>query len=71
MLPGHIEWVGYMASFFVAVSFIFKDVKKLRLVNMIGCLAFVVYGILIHAYPVIIANAFIFLMNLYHLIRKS
>ncbi|TYB74510.1 uroporphyrinogen decarboxylase [Bizionia gelidisalsuginis] len=68
------EYVGYLASIMVLVSFILKDVVKLRRVNMVGCFLFVVYGFLIPSLrvglPVIIANGAIFLVNLYYAVLK-
>lgn len=34
------EYIGYLASFMVLLSFTMKDVKKLRLVNMTGCILY-------------------------------
>ena len=65
----YVEWIGYFASFFVAISFMFRDIKKLRITNMIGGIAFVVYGYLIDSWPVILTNFFIVLMHIYHLFR--
>ncbi|GAB5564090.1 MAG: hypothetical protein Wins2KO_11530 [Winogradskyella sp.] len=68
------EYVGYFASFMVLVSFTMKDVKKLRLVNMTGCILFIIYGFLMPTLriglPIIIANAAIFGVNLFYLLRK-
>src|SRR5690606_42126143 len=41
----HVEWYGYLASFFVLLSFFMKNITTLRYVNSIGCLFFVTYGI--------------------------
>jgi len=58
------DWVGYLASILVLVSFLMKDIKKLRAINSIGCFAFVIYGILLGwSYPIIITNAAIFGIN--------
>ncbi len=69
------EYVGYFASFMVLVSFTMKDVKKLRLVNMTGCILFIIYGFLMPTLriglPIIIANAAIFGVNLYYLTMKK
>ncbi|NRB61260.1 MAG: uroporphyrinogen decarboxylase [Winogradskyella sp.] len=68
------EYVGYFASLMVLVSFTMKDVKKLRLVNMTGCILFIIYGFLMPTLriglPIIIANAAIFGVNLFYLLRK-
>ena len=37
-----IELLGYLATFFVAVSFLFKSIVHLRVVNAIGAVLFVV-----------------------------
>ncbi|WP_290699546.1 uroporphyrinogen decarboxylase [Lacinutrix sp.] len=63
------EYIGYLASFMVLLSFTMKDVKKLRLVNMTGCILFIIYGFLMPTLriglPIIIANAAIFCVNFY------
>lgn len=59
---------GYAASFFLIISFLLKDQKKLRSVNLIGCIFFVIYGFrLDHAWPIIIPNAIIAMTQVYHL----
>lgn len=66
------ELVGYAASLGVLLSFLMKDLKTLRIVNTVGCILFVLYGILLHySYPVIITNVSIIGINLYYLMRKS
>lgn len=62
-----LEIVGYAASVLVAVSLMMSSILKLRLINLAGSLAFTVYGVLIHAYPVAAVNALIVLINLYYL----
>lgn len=68
-----IESIGYVASFFVVLSFVLKDIRKIRFVNMIGCIAFVAYGILNNwMFPIIIPNVVICLVQVYYLFfRKS
>lgn len=66
------EFVGYLGAFFIVISFLMKGIIKLRLTNTIGCVLFVVYGILLHySYPVIITNISITIINLYYLLRKK
>lgn len=68
-----VELIGYLASFMVLISFTMKDVKKLRLVNIIGCILFVIYGFLMPelriGLPIIIANVAICLVNVYYLLK--
>ena len=62
------EWIGYLSSFFIAVSFFMKNIIKLRIINTLGCILFVIYGILIKSWPVIIANGIIVFVNFYYLV---
>ncbi|MGH1366257.1 MAG: hypothetical protein ACRBF0_22040 [Calditrichia bacterium] len=61
------EIIGYVASAMVAVSLMMSSILKLRIFNMIGAIIFVVYGLLIKAYPVALMNLFIVGINIYHL----
>ncbi|MFW5913560.1 MAG: hypothetical protein ACOCSM_00720 [Bacillota bacterium] len=61
------EWIGYIASLLILVSLIMTSVKRLRLINLAGALLFTVYGYFISAYPVMIMNAGIVVVNLYYL----
>ncbi|WP_076412090.1 YgjV family protein [Shewanella sp. UCD-KL12] len=63
------EWLGYIASGFIAVSFMMKDIIYLRLLNFTGCSLFVIYGCYISAWPVAGMNAFVACINLYHMIK--
>ncbi len=67
MKNAHIEFIGYAASLFLIISFAMNDVVWLRIVNSVGCLLFVIYGILKKAYPVTIANLIIIGLNVYHI----
>ena len=65
------EWVGYLAMTVLLVSFMMKNVIKLRIINSVGCLFFVIYGLLISQYPIVITNAAIILINFYYLFFKK
>ena len=64
-----IEWVGYAASICIAISLLMTDMFKLRLINSIGCILFVIYGFSIKAYPGGGINLFIFFVNIYFIIK--
>lgn len=64
-----IEWVGYAASICIAISLLMTDMFKLRIINSIGCILFVIYGFSIKAYPVGGINLFIFFVNIYYIIK--
>jgi GNAT superfamily N-acetyltransferase len=62
-----LELLGYVASVLVAVSLMMSRIVRLRVINLVGSLAFTVYGMLIGAYPVAAVNGFIVLINLWFL----
>ena len=68
-----VQYIGYLASVFIILSFIVKDIQKLRIINLIGCICFVIYGVLSveKLWPVIIPNAIICIVQVYHLINTS
>lgn len=61
------EIIGYVASALVAISLLMTSILRLRLINIIGAIVFVIYGLLIGAYPVAVVNFVIVLINLYQL----
>lgn len=66
------DMMGYMASALLMFSFTLKHLKALRVVNTLGCLCFVIYGFMLStAWPVIITNGFIALVNFYYLLKKA
>ena len=63
-----LELIGYAASLVIASSLMMKSLIRLRILNAAGALVFVVYGILIQAYPIAILNGFIVFIDIYYLI---
>lgn len=64
------EWVGYLASLVLMISFLMKNIITLRIINSIGAILFVVYGImLVISWPIIITNTFILGVNVYYLAK--
>lgn len=66
-----IEWLGYFASVMVAISFLMKSINKLRFVNILGAICFVIYSAAIKAWPVALINIFTICVNIYNLSRKD
>lgn len=66
------EIIGYIGSLGILLSFLMKDINRLRIVNTIGCAFFVLYGILLeYSVPVIATNAIIILINVYYLLKNN
>jgi hypothetical protein len=66
-----IEYIGYIAMVFIGISFLMKDIRKLRLLNLIGAGLFIFYGILLKQPPIYLLNSFIVIVNLYYLFQKK
>lgn len=65
------EIIGYLASAGVLISFLNKDIIKLRIINSFGCGLFVLYGFMLNtSWPIIITNAAILVIHLYYLVKK-
>ena len=61
--------VGYAASVLLAISLLVNNDLKFRWLNTWGCMAFIIYGILINAFPIILTNSILLLINGFHLIK--
>ena len=62
-----IEVLGIVASLFIICAFLFKDVKIIRILDTIGAILYVVYGVLIHSYANILLNTVLIIIQLYRL----
>lgn len=62
-----VEVLGYAASLIILVSLLMSSVKRLRWINLVGALAFAVYGFVLKAIPVGVMNSGIVLINIYYL----
>lgn len=64
-----VEILGYVASVLVAWSLSMSNLLKLRWLNLAGAVAFTVYGLFLGAYPVVVVNAYIAVINVRFLVR--
>ena len=63
------EWLGIVASAFVLVSFLFSKQTVTRMINICGCIVFVVYGILLPAYSTAFMNAALIVVHVVFLVK--
>lgn len=62
------EIFGYLAMTFLVISFIPTKVRKVRMINLVACAFFIVYGVLLGLkWPLIISNAIVCMIQIYHL----
>ena len=64
-----IALVGYLASLLLAISLVINNDLKFRWLNTFGCLSFIIYGVLIDAFPIILTNSILLLINLFYLVK--
>jgi hypothetical protein len=64
-----IQSFGYLASLLLGLSLLVNNDLKFRWLNTGGCAAFIVYGVLIGAFPIILTNTVLFGINLYALFK--
>ena len=68
-----IEIIGIVATLLILVSMCFKTQTYkgtfwMRVINIIGSIVFVVYGVLLPAISTAILNGALIIVNLYHII---
>ena len=66
-----IEVFGYISMIIALVSMMMKDIKTLRIVNSIECAMFVVYGFILGAYPIVIMNILVIIINVHQILKKQ
>jgi hypothetical protein len=61
------EVIGYVASALVVLSLAMTSVVRLRMISLVGSVAFVVYGVLIGSVPIVLTNVAIAALNVWFL----
>ena len=64
------EVLGWIATAVVLLSFTVQDMRKLRIVNLVGCLLWIGYGFILMSKPVIFVNISIAVVHTYWLIKN-
>jgi len=64
-----LDLVGYLASAILAISLMTSNSLRFRWLNIAGNITFITYGVLIHAFPIIVANSILLCINIYQLIK--
>lgn len=63
------QLLGYLAFIFLAVSLWVNNDIRFRWINSLGSLSFVCYGLLIHAFPIVLTNLVLLAINIYFLFK--
>ena len=62
--------LGWIGTGLILYSFTLNDIKKLRIVNMIGSIAWILYGIKTGIMPTIFVNVCVLIIHSIWLIRN-
>jgi hypothetical protein len=65
------EIIGLLGTLFVLISFLMKEVKLIRIINIIGAVLFVVYGLLIGALSTWLLNAILVIIHIIYLLKRK
>jgi hypothetical protein len=64
-----IEGLGYFATLVTLVSMMVKDMVYLRVINSVGCLLWIGYGMMSESIPVLMVNTIILGIHIFKLIE--
>lgn len=72
----NVEIIGIIATVIVLISMSFKTTSFkgticMRIINLIGSVAFTIYGFLLPAYATAIMNAILFFINIFYLVKET
>ena len=63
------EWLGIIASAIVLVSFLTTNQIKTRIINSVGCVVFIIYGLMLPAYATAFMNTAVLAVHIVFLIK--
>ena len=65
------EAIGITGTLFVLLSFLMKDIRKVRIINIVGAILFVVYGLLIGALSTWLLNGILVIIHIVYLLKGN
>lgn len=69
MLAAVTPWFGYLASLCLIIALLVSNDLKFRYFNTAGNIFFITYAIILQAYPVLLTNLILLVINLVYLIK--
>jgi hypothetical protein len=67
----NIELIGYIATVFILGSLAVSNLKVLRILNSLGGLSWIVYGVLGGAPSIVIGNGLMVVINIVKYIKEN
>ena len=62
-----IHLLGFAGSALIILSITMRSVVRLRVIGLVGAIAFTVYGVALGAWPVVVTNLVTTSIHVYHL----
>jgi hypothetical protein len=69
MLQQITPYFGYLASLFLIIALLVSNDLKFRWFNTLGNISFIVYAIILSAFPVLLTNLILLAINVYYLVK--
>lgn len=66
-----IEILGILSTLFIVAAFICKNITYIRILDAVGALGFVVYGIVTKTWSTAALNFVLIIVNVVHLIKTK
>lgn len=66
----NVETIGIIGTLLVLVSFLSNNLKTIRIINLIGSIIFIIYGILINAFSVWFLNGMLLIIHIVKLLKE-
>ena len=63
------EIIGLIATAIIFISYLPEDVRWIRIINFVGCIAWIIYGVMIGGLSVWLMNTLVMIVHTYHLIK--
>lgn len=65
-----IELLGWISTALTIISFIPKGETKIRAINAVACIGWIVYGIALSQGPIVAVNAIVFILHTKYFIQN-
>lgn len=63
------EIIGFLGAFLVLVSFLLKDIKWIRIVNVVGAVLFAIYGFSTQTWATAFMNSALIIVHIVYLVK--
>jgi hypothetical protein len=64
-----MEIIGWIATVFIIISFLQKDIIKLRLFSLVGAILWTLYGLIGQSWSIVFLNAMIILIQVFWIVK--